>query len=172
MGALVGKLAISRGPLYGLWASTADYEAAPLGLGDGDTRLLNDDKVGRALDELFSSDRASLLTSLSLSAIRRSQIEVKELHNGSTLITLYGAYRHATGTPRAGVGPPVSERGFSKDHRGEVLQLLEVLTVGADGAIPIADRLADGSVEDAITHIYTWDQLVAMEDVPLGVELG
>jgi len=162
IGVLVRNLAISRRPLYGLSAWAADYEAAPLGLGDGDTRLLNDDKVGRALDELFSSDRASLLTSLSLSAIRRFHIEVNELHNDSTSITLYGAYRHATGTPRAGVRPPVPERGFSKDHRGDLLQLVEILTVSADGAIPIAHRLADGSVEDSTTHIYTWDQLVAM----------
>ena len=125
-------------------------------------RLLNDDRVGRALDELFSSDRASLLTALSLRAIRRFGIEVSELHNDSTSITLYGAYRDATAAPRGGVAPPVPERGFSKDHRGDLLQLVEILTVSADGAIPIAHRLADGSTEDSTTHICTWDQLVAM----------
>ncbi len=162
IGVLVRNLAVSRRPLYGLSAWAADYDAALLGLCDGEARLLNDDKVGRALDELFSSDRASLLTSLSLSAIRRFHIEVNELHNDSTSITLYGAYRQATGTPRAGVRPPVPERGFSKDHRGDLLQLVEILTVSADGAVPIAHRLVDGSTEDSTTHICTWDQLVAM----------
>ena len=125
-------------------------------------RLLNDDRVGRALDELFSSDRASLLTALSLRAIRRYGIDVSELHNDSTSITLYGAYRDATGTARAGVAPPVPERGFSKDHRGDLKQLVEILTISSDGAVPIAHRLADGSTEDSTTHIATWDQLVAM----------
>jgi transposase len=42
------------------------------------------------------------------------------------------------------------------------LQLVEILTVSADGAIPIAHRLVDGSTEDSTTHIETWDSLVAM----------
>jgi hypothetical protein len=145
IGVLVRNLATARRPLYGLSAWAGGYNAAPLGLEDHEARLLNDDKVGRALDELFSSDRASLLTALSLSVIRRFGIEVNELHNDSTSITLYGAYRQATGTLRAGVRPPVLERGFSKDHRGDLLQLVEILTVSADGAVPIAHRLADGA---------------------------
>ncbi len=69
-------------------------------------RLLNDDRVGRALDELFSSDRASLLTALSLRAIRRHGIDVSELDNDSTSITLYGAYRDAHGARRRGPAGP------------------------------------------------------------------
>ncbi len=159
---LVANLATARQPLYGLsaWAGGCDPEL--LGLGGEEVGRLNDDRVGRALDELFCSDRASLLTSLSLRAIRRFGIEVNELHNDSTSITLYGAYRSANGTPRAGVRPPVPERGFSKDHRGDLLQLVEILTVSADGAVPIAHRLVDGATEDSTTHVETWDQLVAM----------
>jgi len=166
IGVLVRNLATGRQPLYGLCAWADDYDAALLGLEVGEARLLNDDRVGRALDELFSSDRASLLTALSLRAIRRYRIDVTELHNDSTSITLYGAYRDATSTPYAGVRPPVPERGFSKDHRGDLLQLVEILTVAADGAIPIAHRLADGSTEDSTTHICTWDQLVYMLGSP------
>lgn len=109
------------------------------------SRLINDDRVGRALDELFSSDRASLLTALSLRAIHRFVVDVSELHNDSTSITHYGAYRDATAMARAGVALPVPERGFSKDHRGDLLQLVEILTVSADGVIPIAHRLADAT---------------------------
>jgi transposase len=166
IGVLVRNLALGRQPLYGLCAWAGGHDAALLGLEADEARLLNDDRVGRALDELFSSDRASLLTALSLRAIRRYRIDVTELHNDSTSITLYGAYRDATGTPVAGVRPPVPERGFSKDHRGDLLQLVEILTVSADGAIPIAHRLADGSTEDSTTHICTWDQLVAMLGSP------
>jgi transposase len=162
IGVLVRNLALGRQPLYGLSAWAGGCDAALLGLGDGESRLLNDDRVGRALDELFSSDRASLLTALSLGAIRRFGIDVSELHNDSTSITLYGAYRDASAMPRAGVRPPVPERGFSKDHRGDLLQLVEILTVSADGSIPITHRLADGSTEDSTTHICTWDQLVSM----------
>ena len=166
IGVLVRNLALSRQPLYGIATWAQGYAPELLGLEPGEAARLNDDKVGRALDELFLADRASLLTALSLRVIRRFSVDVSELHNDSTSITLYGAYRDATGTPRAGVRPPVPERGFSKDHRGDLKQLVEILTVSADGAIPIAHRLVDGSTEDSTTHIATWDELVGIVGHP------
>jgi transposase len=159
---LVRNLAIGRRPLYGLAAWAAGCAPGLLGLAAGEAARLNDDKVGRALDVLFAADRASLLTELSLRVIDRYGIDVSELHNDSTSITLYGAYPNATGRPWAGVRPPMPERGFSKDHRGDLKQLVEILTVTADGAVPIAHRLVDGSTEDSTTHIATWDQLVGL----------
>lgn len=166
IGVLVRNLAISRQPLYGISAWAQAYEPELLGLCPGEAGRLNDDRVGRALDELFVADRASLLTSLTLAAIRRYGIETTQLHNDSTSITLYGAYRHATGAPRAGRRPPVPERGFSKDHRGDLKQLVEILTISADGAVPIAHRLVDGSTEDSTTHIATWNDLVTLVGSP------
>ncbi|MDA8039183.1 MAG: DUF4277 domain-containing protein [Actinomycetota bacterium] len=116
-GVLVRNLAVGRQPLYWLCAWAAGYDAALLGLDDGETGLLDDDRVGRALDELFLADRASLVTALSLCAIRRFGIDVSELHNDSTSITLYGAYRDATGAPRGGVRPPVPGQGLAFDRR-------------------------------------------------------
>jgi hypothetical protein len=37
-----------------------------------------------------------------------------------------------------------------------------ILTVTADGAVPIAFRVADGNTADVTTHIDTWDTLVAL----------
>lgn len=162
IGVLVRNLCVGRLPLYGLAAWAARCAPGLLGLSAGEAAALNDDKIGRALDQLFLVDRASLLTQLSLRVIRRYGIDVSELHNDSTSITLYGAYRGATGRPRAGVRPPVPERGFSKDHRGDLLQLVEILTVSADGAVPISHRLTDGSTEDSTTHRDSWDALVTM----------
>ncbi|MDA8183543.1 MAG: IS1634 family transposase [Actinomycetota bacterium] len=162
IGVLVRNLAVCRRPLYALGVWAERYDPAALGLSGGQAGRLNDDRVGRALDELFLADRSSLMTALSLRVIRRFGVEVKELHNDSTSITLYGAYRSADGTPRAGVRPPVPEHGFSKDHRGDLLQLVDILTIASDGAVPMANRLADGSTEDSTTHEETWDQLVCM----------
>jgi len=50
----------------------------------------------------------------------------------------------------------------SKDHRPDLLQLVWILTVSADGAVPIAYRLADGNTVDDPTHVPTWDGLVAL----------
>lgn len=162
IGVLVRNLALGRRPLYGLGAWAARYDPALLGLAAHQAASLNDDRVGRALDSLFLADRASLLTALGLRAIRAYGIDCSELHNDSTSITLYGAYRAAAGASRGGVRPPRPARGHSKDHRPELKQLVEILTVSADGAVPLTHRLADGNTEDSTTHIDTWDQLVAM----------
>jgi transposase len=157
IGVLVRNLALGRQPLYGLGSWACGYDEAMLGLFAGEAALLNDDRIGRALDELYLADRASLTTALSLAAIDAYRISTDELHNDSTSIRLYGAYHQATGEPRGGVTPPRPARGHSKDHRPDLKQLVWILTVSADGAVPITHQLADGNTEDSTTHIATWD---------------
>lgn len=162
IGVLVRNLTLGRQPLYGLGAWAADYDRGLLGVSGGDTELLNDDRVGRALDELYCADRASLTTALSLATIRTYQISVDELHNDSTSICLYGAYRDATGRPRGGMTPPRPARDHSKDHRPDLKQLVWILTVSADGTVPIMHHMADGNTEDSTTHIDTWERCRAI----------
>ncbi|MDQ6784679.1 MAG: IS1634 family transposase [Actinomycetota bacterium] len=162
VGVVVRNLALGRQPLYGLAAWAAGYDPAVLGLFAGEAEALNDDRVGRALDALFMADRAAMTTALSLAAIRSYGIDCSELHNDSTSISLFGDYRHATGQPRGGATPARPARGHSKDHRPDLKQLVWILTISADGAVPLAGRLADGNTEDSTTHIPTWDDLVAL----------
>jgi len=159
---LVVNLCVSREPLYGICDWAARYDPAVLGLDVGELGLLSDDRVGRALDQLFDCDRASLLTELVLVAIREFQIDCSQLHNDSTSITLYGEYAQADGRQRGGQPTAAAARGHSKDHRPDLKQLVSILTVTADGAVPLAHRLADGNVTDDQTHIATWDGLVAL----------
>jgi hypothetical protein len=114
IGARVRNLAVCRRPLYGLSAWAAGDDPALVGLRAGEAHRLNDDRVGRALDQVFVADRASLMTALSLRAIERFGVEVGQLHNDSTSITLFGVYRHASGAPRHGVRPPVPEHGSAR----------------------------------------------------------
>src|SRR5680860_1283551 len=64
------------------------------------------------------------------------------------------------GTARRGKATPVITHGHSKDHRPDLKQLVWILTVSADGAVPITYRLADGNTSDDPTHVPTWDELV------------
>ncbi|MGH3372528.1 MAG: IS1634 family transposase [Nocardioidaceae bacterium] len=157
IGMVVRNLVLGRAPLYGLGAWAAGYAPGLLGLFAGEAQACNDDRVGRALDELFLADRASLTTALSLAAISAYGVRLDELHNDSTSICLYGAYRDATGQARGGVTPPRPTWGHSKDHRPDLKQLVWILTVSADGAVPITYQMADGNTEDSTTHIATWD---------------
>src|SRR5664279_5721126 len=81
---LVRNIAAGHRPLYALREWAAPYDPAVLGLGLGEVELLNDDRVGRALDRLFDGDRASLITTTVLGAIREFSIQTTQLHNDST----------------------------------------------------------------------------------------
>src|SRR5659263_402428 len=157
---VITNLALGREPLYGLGEWAARYDPTLLGLSSGELGLLNDDRVGRALEALFDADRASLLTAVVLRAISEFGIETRQFHNDSTSISVHGAYRDAVGTERGGKPTPVITFGHSKDHRPDLKQLVWILTVSADGAVPMAYRLADGNTSDDPTHVPTWDGLV------------
>src|ERR1039458_9472481 len=58
---LVANLCLEREPLYGIGEWAERFDPAALGLEPDEVALLCDDRVGRALDQLFDSDRASLL---------------------------------------------------------------------------------------------------------------
>ncbi len=162
IGVLVRNLALGRQPLYGLGAWAAGYDPALLGLRPGEAGQLNDDRAGRALDELFLADRASMTTRLSLAAVAAYGISADELHNDSTSLALYGAYQDAGGIPRGGATPPRPARGHSKDHRPDLKQLVWILTISADGAVPVTCRMADGNTEDSTTHIATGETCRAL----------
>lgn len=49
--------------------------------------------------------------------------------------------------------------GFNKDHRPDLKQLLWILTVSADGGVPVHFRACDGNTTDDRTHIDTWNTL-------------
>lgn len=159
---VITNLALGREPLYGLGEWAAAFDPTLLGLGVEELGLLNDDRVGRALEALFDADRASLLTAVVLRAVSEFSIDTDQLHNDSTSISVHGAYADAVGVERGGKPTPQITFGHSKDHRPDLKQLVWILTVSADGAVPMAYRLADGNTSDDPTHVPTWDGLVAL----------
>ena len=159
---VVVNLLVGRAPLYGLGEWAAPYAPALLGLGDGDAAWLNDDRVGRALGMLFHADRASLLTELIVGVVAEFNVDTSQMHNDSTSVSVHGQYRAADGSPRGGKSTPTVTFGHSKDHRPDLKQLVWILTVCADGAVPMAYRLADGNTTDDPTHVPTWDHLVVV----------
>ena len=136
IGVLVRNLCVAREPLYGLAEWAGRHDPALLGLGPGEAQLLNDDRAGRALDQLFDCDRGSLLTALMLGVIREFAVDCSQLHNDSTSISLHGDYTAADGRQRGAKPTVAAALGHSKDHRPELKQFVLELTVSADGADP------------------------------------
>ncbi|MBV8229830.1 MAG: IS1634 family transposase [Planctomycetaceae bacterium] len=157
---LLKNLLLSREPLYGVpqWAARCD--PAALGLAPQQIAALNDDRIGRCLDQLFRSDCGSLALAVATQAIAEFDVELDELHNDSTTVTFSGAYLDAAReTKRRGQTRLAITWGHNKDHRPDLKQLLFILTVAKDGGVPVYFQAKSGNVVDDRTHRSTWDLL-------------
>jgi transposase len=152
---LVTNLLLARQPLYALphWATRWVPEL--LGLQPGQAALLNDDRLGRALDHLQRADRASLLTALVQHLVGAFAIDLSEFHQDTTTVTFSGDYGTQPDATR-GDRPPRITFGYNKDHRPDLKQLLYSITISADGAVPLHCKLYDGNTTDDAVHIDTW----------------
>jgi transposase len=157
---LVRNLLVSREPLYGIGEWAARHDPRGLGLSDEQLPALNDDRVGRALDRLFDADTAALALDVAAHAVSEFGVTLDELHNDSTTITFHGDYEGALRerTLRGRLRLAITW-GHNKDHRPDLKQLLYILTVSADGAVPVHFRVESGNATDDRSHVATWDLL-------------
>jgi len=157
---LLKNVLLSREPLYGIGEWAARFDPKALGFTDAQLPSLNDDRVGRCLDRLFQSDITSMVLALASHVIQEFQVDLDELHNDSTTITFHGAYVDAAREEKRGQRTRLAITwGHNKDHRPDLKQLLYILTVARDGAVPLYFQVASGNVVDDKTHIATWDLL-------------
>jgi len=152
---LLSNLLLARRPLYGVAAWASGFVPEHLGLLPEQIALLNDDRFGRALDHFFRADRASLFTTVVLIVVRVFELALKHLSQDTTTVTFSGEY---AGQPSAEkTDRPVRIcRGYNKDHRPDLKQLLYNRTVTADGAVPIHCKIHDGNTTDTQIHEKTW----------------
>jgi transposase len=157
---LLQNLLISREPLYGVGQWAARHAPEQLGLAAAQLPALNDDRVGRALDRLFDADIPSLALTVVAHAVREFGVALDELHNDSTTVTFHGDYESADRerTLRGRLRLAVTY-GHNKDHRPDLKQLLYILTVARDGAVPVQFRVESGSATDDRSHQGTWELL-------------
>jgi transposase len=163
---LIRNTLMARAPIYGVGEWACGYAPDLLGLSEPEMELLNDDRVGRALDKLYKADHASLALSVAAHVIKRFNVRLDQLHNDSTTISFFGAYdAQGIETPDPDHPELISITwGHSKDHRPDLKQLLYILTVAQDGAVPIHYRAASGNVTDDITHRDTWELLCQLAE--------
>ena len=157
---LLKNLLISREPLYGIGEWAARHAPEWLGLTPTQLPSLNDDRVGRCLDRLFDADIPSLTLAVVAHAVREFAVSLNELHNDSTTVTLHGDYEAADRqrTLRGKLRLAITH-GHNKDHRPDLKQLLYILTISGDGAVPVHFRVDNGNATDDRSHIHTWKTL-------------
>ncbi len=157
---LLKNILLAREPLYGVGAWARRYVPELLGLSPEQVTALNDDRAGRSLDHLFDAAIPTLTLRVAQHLVRVFGVSLDELHNDSTTITFHGDYEHADAerTLRGQLRQAITW-GHNKDHRPDLKQLLYVLTVTRDGAVPVQFRVESGNTTDDSTHRQTWDFL-------------
>ena len=162
LGVLLRSIIVEREPIYRQQETVLGFASGMFGISTQDMEHLSDDRLGRALDRLFDADRTALLTELVVAVGQRFGVRFDEFHNDSTSISFCGSYRSAQGRQIRKRTAPAINYGHSKAHRPDLKQLLFILTMSADGNVPVAFRCADGNTSDSVTHIQTWNTLKAV----------
>jgi transposase len=146
------NIILERYPLYkmGHWALQRGMVNEEL------AECCNDDRIGRALDRLFSADRAALIGAVTVKAINTYCIDTGRIHNDSTSIKLFGDYADYADVDDA-AKPARSQN--SKDHRPDLKQVVFSLSVAGDGAVPLYFKVWDGNTTDDTTHLSNWMSL-------------
>ena len=162
LGVLLRSICVEREPIYREAEVVSAFAPEAFGLEEGDLVHLGDDRLGRALDQLFDADRGALLSAAVLAMHRCFEVRFDTLHNDSTTISFSGRYEAAKGRRIRGRKAPAITYGYSKDHRPDLKQLLLILTTTDDGHVPVAFRLEAGNTADVTTHEATWGELRAL----------
>jgi transposase len=167
LGILLRSIVVEREPIYRQGETVRAFAAGLYGLAGAAEARVGDDQLGRALDRLFDADRAALLTEVVVAVGQRFGVRFGQLHNDSTTVRFCGQYPTSrVGRRLRGRPAPWITYGYSKDHRPDLKQLLFILTMSADGGVPVHFRCADGNTADAETHRQTWETLRAVAGRP------
>ncbi len=104
-----------------------------------DPQVLNDDRIGRALDAV-APELDQIVGSVGARAIGAFGLDVARVHWDLTSISLYGAY------PDPDDGFPTPRYGHPKDRRPDLKQVQTGLAVSGDqaGGVPVLHRAYDG----------------------------
>jgi hypothetical protein len=113
LGVLLRSIVVEREPIYRQAETVHGFAAGLYGLSARQIGRLDDDRLGRALDQLFKADRAALLTAVVVAVARRFEVRFERLHNDSTSISFCGQYRDQR--PRFGRTAAAITYGYSKN---------------------------------------------------------
>lgn len=159
---ILNALGFLSAPLY-LFSEFFESKAVSHLLGEGvEAHHLNDDRLGRVLDELYAEGTTSLFMRVALQAVERFGVDIHQRHLDATSISVEGEYvpPSEAASDRVPEAEPSTEtgaeptpirlcRGYSRDHRPDLKQFLMTLVCAADGGVPLWLQVASGNDHDA-----------------------
>ena len=169
---ILNCLGFLSAPLY-LFSEFFDSKPVAHLLGEGiEASHLNDDRIGRALDQLWAFGLSGLFVRLAMAAVAKFGVSVKQTHLDSSSLSVHGDYlpmqdssgseliessRETDPTGMDGEvlnvddSEPVTievRRGYSRDHRPDLKQFVSNLFCSRDGGVPLFLKVASGNQSD------------------------
>ena len=141
---LTGEHALSR-----VADTLAGYDLAVIFQRPMEAAHVHDNRLGRALDALWTAGLDRLYGAVVSQAIHRYGLDLARLHTDTTSLKVYGVYER-----EADEEGPVVTFGYSRDHRPDLKQLLFGLTVTAEG-VPVGGMSPTATVVTAPSSAST-----------------
>ena len=104
---------------------------------------INDDALGRCLDQLYETGVSELFKGLSARTISHLKLPCEGLNLDSTSIHVDGEYKDEDGNTAIQL-----VRGYSRDHRPELNQVVLNLITENKAGIPVYMQAASGNIND------------------------
>ena len=104
---------------------------------------INDDALGRCLDQLYETGVSELFQGLSARTISHLKLPCEGLNLDSTSIHVDGEYKDEEGNAAIKL-----VRGYNRDHRPELNQVVLNLITENQAGIPIYMQAASGNIND------------------------
>lgn len=128
---------------------------------------LNDDVLGRALDDIFAYNPTKLYSHLAAQSVSRLGLSCRFGHLDSTSFHVDGQYK-IDGPEEEGVVQLV--KGYSRDHRPDINQLVMQLINERQAGIPILMEALSGNSSDKEGFHQTIKQHISQLQDNLGLE--
>ena len=131
----------------------------------------NDDTLGRALDEIQQAGVTEMFATIAGDAVKEYGIETEYVHLDSSTVSVTGQYdsEYAIGMTKTYETMEI-KRGYSKDHRPDLKQVVVNLITSQASALPLWLEVLDGNSNDTKTFQETvsayCDQLCDDEKQP------
>lgn len=109
---------------------------------------INEDRCGRVLDALHRAGPQKVFSAVMREVIRTYALDVSHVHYDTTSKSFSGVYAEQT----VEQGPQIV-RGYSKDHRPDLVQLLFGVVMSCDGVL-VAGEVASGNEQDMTANGY------------------
>jgi transposase len=117
-----------------------------------DLERFPEERLAKALDDLYAFGLDKLMTGVALHAIEQYRLDTTFLHFDTTSLSFYGSYeREDTWANLDGINPPPRVTyGHSKAHRPDLKQVLFGSLVTPDGGVPLWGQVMDGNASDSL----------------------